>query len=325
MLKAQSPQFIVFPDLITKIMNIKLTRRQFGQAAIASTAAVALGTLASKTLAQTPSSTILGVRAGSITSSNDSDITEIDSTDTTDEITSIETVTSISQSIEVLSYNIANREVKTILTTEPILESSEQLSGFASLDDGTLIVAATITDTSKKAESTRLIILDEVPRIVTVSGVKKQQRILSLLRLNGSLAGILGKRNGRPPISIVSIDPETGEISDKGNKLRGNQRVTTVAQCPDGNLYGILYDERKGETQLELIVDKGKRQTTPLSFKNQIWNSGFNSLVCSPSNQLFALGALRYESPNYLHTIDKNTGEITRVGAFDVAKIAMGK
>lgn len=312
-------------------MNPKLTRRQFNQLAAISTAAAAVGVFASRTLAQTPT-VILGVRPGPITSTNDSERPEIDSTDETDETTSTDRkVASTLRPLVVQSLvvggllNVVNVRVETQLTTPPILEFGEQLSGFASLRNGTLVVATTSLDTSKRAdEPTRLIILSASPRIVTVSGLKKQETLISLFaRKDGSLGGLVGKRNSTPPFTIVSINPDTGEITDE-NKLSGNQRVTNVAQCPDGNLYGIAV-ERKGETSLELIDDKGnkKDQTPQLRFNDQPWNSGFSGLVCSPSNQLFALGARRYETPFYIHTIDKNTGVITRIKDFDVAKFAI--
>lgn len=304
-------------------MSLKITRRQFAQAAIATTATAALGVVANKTSAQiipSPVTVILGVRAGSISGSNNSGTPEIDSTDLTDEITGT-TAASTTQSIVVESLNVLSLLLTPILTSIPVLEAGELLSGFAPLKDGRYVVAA--TNFAKKADQpTRLIILQvgASPKIVNVSGLKKQEAVLDLLtRKDGSLGALVGKKNGTPPVSIVTIDPGTGNITDE-NKLPGNLRVSTVAQCPDGNLYGIGL-ERKGETSLVQIDNKG--QTIPLRFEGQPWNSGFSRLVCSASNQLYALGARRYESPKYLHSIDKKTGEISRIKQFDVAKIGI--
>lgn len=304
-------------------MNLKITRRQFAQVAIATTATTALGVVANKTSAQiipSPITVIIGVRTGSISGSNNSGTPEIDSTDLTDEITGT-TAASTTQSIVVESLNVLSLLLTPILTSIPVLDAGEQISGFAALKDGTFVVAA--TNFAKKADQpTRLIILrvGASPKIVNVSGLKKQEAVLDLLtRKDGSLAGLVGKKNGTPPVSLVRINPETGDITED-NKLPANLRVSTVAECPDGNLYAIGL-ERKGETSL-VQIDQG--QTIPLRFNDQPWNSGFSGLVCSASNQLYALGARRYESPKYLHSINKNTGVITRIPiGFDVAKIGI--
>ena len=295
-------------------MNLKLTRRQFGQVAIATTVVAAVGTLVNKTLAQTPSSDILGLVVGS-TTTDDSATPEIESTENIEQTTS-QAVAVSTQPLVVQSLNRGS-----ILTTAPILEFGEQITGFAVLKDGTYVVATTSTTDKKADQPTRLVILGASPKTLTISGLKKKETIIDLFtRKDGSLGALVGKRNGTPPISIVSINAQTGQITDK-DKLSGNVRVTTISECPDGNLYGISVN-RKGETSL-VQINKGKDQTTPLSFNAQPWNSGFSGLVCSSSNELFALGARRYESPKYLHAINKSTGVITRIKDFDVARIAI--
>jgi hypothetical protein len=305
---------------IPKNMNWKLTRRKFGQLAVASTTIAALGVLVNKTLAQTPNTVILGARPN-VVNTDDSSSPVSNTTDNADETNTPENP-SISpvQSIVVQSFNVATQEVKTVLTTPAVLLASEQFSGFASLKDGRLVVAATSFDTSKKArQTTRLIFLSDSPTSVNISGLKKQEIVQSLTRLqDGSLAALVGKKNGRPPNRTVTIDPQTGEITDR-DKLQGNIRVTIVAQCPDNNIYGIS-TERKGDTSLYAV--EGKKRT-PLTFQGSPWISGFSGLVCSQSNVLFALGGRRYEYPNYIHTIDKNTGNIERLKGFDVAAIAL--
>lgn len=309
-------------------MNLKLTRRQFGQAAIATTATAALGAIINKTSAQTPSpaTVILGVSPGSITSNNGSATSQVESTDDTNNtrLTTGTKAASSTRTIVVQSFNVGSGSVTTILTTTPILESAEQISGFAALKDGTFAVAATSLDTSQKAaQLTRLIILSQSapPKSLTVSGLQKQEALVNLLnRKDGSLAGVVATTNGTSPVSIVTINPQTGEITVQRN-LPENLRVNTLAECQDGNLYAIAVD-RTGETSIVQIDNKG--QTIPLRFNDQPWNSGFSGLVCSASNELFALGARRYESPKYIHSINKNTGVMTRIPiGFDVAKITM--
>ncbi|MBW4627380.1 MAG: hypothetical protein KME49_18210 [Brasilonema octagenarum HA4186-MV1] len=295
-------------------MNLKLTRRQFGQAAIATTVVATVGTFVNKTLAQTPSSDILGLVAGS-TITDDLATPEIESTENIEQTISKVIALSTSQPLVVRSLNRG-----LILTSPPILEFADQITGFAILKDGTQVVATTSTTDNRADQLTRLLVLGASPKTVTISGLKKQETIIDLFtRKNGSLGALVGKRNGTSPMSIVSINSQTGQITDE-DKLSGNVRVTTVAECPDGNLYGISVD-RQGTTSLLQI--NSKNQTTPLTFNAQPWNSGFSGLVCSSSNELFALGARRYESPKYLHTINKSTGVITRIKDFDVARIAI--
>ncbi|MDF5732588.1 MAG: hypothetical protein PUP92_32485 [Rhizonema sp. PD38] len=302
-------------------MKEKLTRRQFGHLAMATTAVAALSTFANKAFAQTQNQTILGVRPGSITNTVNTDQTA----------SLIENVVTATQSIVVESVVVDsidlvqpsdNRglEVETPLTTTPVLEFGEQLSGFASLSDGTLVVAATkFAQSNTASQPTRLIFLSASPKTQTVLGLNQQEALESLVLLSDkTLAGLVTNKNGTPPVRLVNINPQTGEITDR-RELPENQRFTNLVECPDGNLYAIAV-ERNGETSL---VQINNGQSTPLYFNDQAWNSGFSDLVCSSSNQLFALGARRYELTKYLHAIEKNTGVITRLRDFDVAKITI--
>ncbi|MBD2775589.1 hypothetical protein [Iningainema tapete] len=300
-------------------MNMKLTRRQFGQMAIATTTVAALGTLFGRTFAQTPDLVILGIRS-SIATTNDSITTEVDSTANINEINST-TATSVTQSIVEQSVNLETGRVNSVLTTPPVLVSGEQLSGFTTLRNGTLIAA--VTNISNRGEQpTRLITLGASPITLTILGIERQETLLSLVpRIDGGLSGIVSYRNGMPPFTLVNINLQTGEITNRVI-LSENQRINNLVECPNGNLYRIDVGQR-GETNLVLIDNSGNQQTTPLIFNGQPWNSGFSSLVCSASNQLIALGARRYESPKYIHTIDKDSGVITRLTDFDVAKIAI--
>jgi hypothetical protein len=305
-------------------MKLKLTRRQFGQLAVAGTAAATVGFFANKTVGQQPpNSKILGARVGSISDDDTDTNLESNTTDLADGSATADIVPSSLETIVVESFDVGTQEVTTVLTTAPTLEADEQISGFAALSGGILVVATTILNAKNKG-NTYLITLGASgasPTRRLVTGLKKQETLLSLFtRKDGSLGGVVGKINGTPPMSIVSINPQTAAITGE-DKLSGNLRVNTVAECPDATLYGIVTNN-KGETSL-VQIDKGKDQTTPLRFEGQLWNNGFNSLVCSSSNELFALGARRYEAPLFLHSINKNTGVITRIRDFNVAKIAI--
>jgi hypothetical protein len=302
-------------------MKLKLTRRQFGQVVLVSTTAAAVGTFVSKTFAQQSSTLILGARPGDISNSNTSSpAVNLGTTDKSDETKTKDMVPSSLQTIVVESFDVSRQKVNTELTTSPILQAGEQLSGLVFLKDGRLVVAATNFNGSKKnAQNVRLISLREPPTIIAISGLKNNEAIYQLLTLNdGSLAALVGKNNGNGSFRIATINPDTGTITDR-NTLPAQKRVTAIAQCPDGIFYGIT-TEKTGETSLFQV---GQEQSKILKFNGSSWNNGFSALVCSSSNQLFALGGLRYESPFYLHLIDKNNGEIQRIEmGFDVATIA---
>lgn len=303
-------------------MNLKLTRRQFGQLAALATAATATGLFSNKILAQQSSTVILGARPGNISDPDTSTDPNSDTTDLTDGSATADIVPSTLQTIVVESFDVASLDIKTVLTTPPILEIGEQLSGFASLKGGILVVAAiNINTDNKKDQSARLIFLSEFPITVPILGLKKQEALRSLISLkDGTLVGLVGKINGTPPSRIVTINSVTGEVTDR-DKIPDQKRVTAITQCPDGTFYGIA-TEKTGETSVFQI---GQEQSTKLIFNGEAWNNGFIGLVCAASNQLYGLGALRHkEYPLYLHTIDPKTGEIKRIEkGFNVSAITI--
>jgi hypothetical protein len=319
---------------------MSVTRRQFGQLAIAGTAATALGVFATRGIAQTSGQLILGVRPGALPKIDKStNLTENSSIDDAEESTTASITVNTennserstengkvvrangNRSIVVESYDLATSQVTTVLTTSAILLPGEQLSGFATLKDGTLIVAASGGGLSKKSQTNsniRLIFLSDL-KTLTLSGLKDRQELLSLARSgDNSLIGIVSDANGAPPYSLVAVNPKTGEVTVK-SQLPGKAQYSNLTECVDGALYAIA-TEKSGITSLYQIKEG---QTNPLKLDGQPWNSGFIGLVCSASNQLFAVGARRYEFPNYIHLIDTQTGNLKRLTAFDVSKIAI--
>jgi hypothetical protein len=310
---------------------MSVTRRQFGKLAIAGTAATALGVLATKGIAQTPNQVILGVHPGALpridkstglTQTNAVDNTEESTTATIAANTANRSAANGSIPIVVESYDLATSQVKTVLTTSAILLPGEQLSGFATLKDGTLIIAASGGGLSKKDQANaniRLIFLGKSIKTLPLSGLKDRQELLSLARSqDDSLIGIVSGANGVPPYSLVAVNPKTGEVTVK-NQLPDQEQYSNLTECTDGTLYAIA-TEQSGITSLYQIKEG---QKTTLKLEGQPWNSGFIGLVCSASNQLFAVGARRYEFPNYIHLIDGKTGELKRLTAFNVSKIAI--
>ncbi len=309
-------------------MNHKLTRRRFGQLAIAGTAATGLAYFANKTFAQTPSLVVIGAD-GRITSTDNAATTEVNSSEVDTPVADSTGAASTTHSVVVQSLNVTTGEIQTVLQTPAILQSHEQFTGLTYLSNGTLVLAITPVSTSKKGGNpTRLTILGTSPTTVTVTGLKKQEKLESLVGTNqGGLLGLVVKKNGTPPVKLVDIDVQTGKINfTEKVKLPGNERFANLVQCPDGKLYTSTVS-KQGETSL-VQLELGKKKAiskVQLRFNDSTWNNGLQSLVCSLGGQLLALGALRYESPNYLHIVNPSTGAMTRLIPFDVAKTTIAR
>ncbi|MCC5665231.1 hypothetical protein LC653_15230 [Nostoc sp. CHAB 5784] len=211
----------------------------------------------------------------------------------------------------------------------PLVETNETLSGFTSLSDGTLVVAATpITIDRKQATPTRITFLGTPIKTLIISGLKQNQQLGSLLGTSdGRLIGLVGKKNGTPPITLVDINLQTGEISSISKiKFPNDERASNLAQCPDGKLYTSLVGLNGDTTLVQLDSNqKNPIRLAQLKFNGQAWNNGLQSLVCSATGQLLAFGAMRYETPNAVYSIDKNSGNMTRLQDFDAAQITLAR
>lgn len=279
-------------------MNRKLTRRQFGQLAIASTTS-GFAYLVNKGFAQTPNLSIYSARpipkAGVVFME---------------------------------SLNVVTGEIQD-LTTATIVPG-EQLIGFTSLANAerTLVLAIGAVRAGKKENvATQLVFLGTSPRIVTLSGLKKQEALESLVGLNdGSLIGLVMKNTITPPVKVVNIDINTGQVTkiDKIN-LRHTERFNNLTQCPNGTIYTTAVT-REGETNL-VQLDLGQGKAVPLAqlnYNSMVWDSGLSDLVCSPASpggELLALGASRYETINNLYTVDAKSGAMNLQREVDVTKI----
>lgn len=307
-------------------MNYRITRRRFGQLAIAGTAVAGITYLANKTVAQTPNLVVVGASFGSLTSSDNTTATVLNTT----EIGS-ETTDSVKPNLELLlpSLNVATAQVQTPSPVQGVnIQSDEILSGFTSLN-GTLILAVTPASTSNKGgDPTRLIFLSTPSRTVTVSGLQQQEKLESLLGTNdGKLFGLVVRKSGRPPVKLVEINVQTGAITSSNNIiLPNNERFSTLAQCPDGKLYTTSVG-RRGETNLVLLDRTQQKPGTAveLRFEGTVWNNGLQSLVCTNAGQLLAFGARRYETPYKLYTVNPSNGEMSLLTEFDTAVVTIVK
>ncbi len=268
-------------------MNLKLTRRRFGQLAIASTAAVATGYLANRTVAQTNLVDVLyGIR--------------------------IEGTGLVVQTLNLVSLVLSD---VLNLTRGITLAPGDQLSGFTSLSNGTLVVAINPSRAINRDDDypPRIILLGTPPRTLTVTGLRDKKYVLGDIAgtTGGSLVGLVYKRNGTPPVRLASIDPRTGEL-DITDSFRGNQRVRNLTECREGN-GGTIYTttvDREGNT---VLADK------QLVLGRENWVSGLGSMACSSSGEFYVLGRSRYGPVNALYKVNKSTGEMTEKITFPLA------
>jgi len=259
-------------------MSLMITRRRFGQLAIGSTAVAAIGYLANKTFAQTTDLLLYGLRVDS------------------EGKLAVETLNVVSGLTQDVSKN---------LTDDIALKDGDQVTGFTSLSDGTLVVCITpASDKGKKkqkeADPPHLIYLGTSTKI-TISGLKdKKETIVDIVGTqDGKLLGLVAKRNGRPPNKIVSIGRD-GKIS-KEDKVPGRQRVTNLAESSDGTIYTATVDDDGKPT-----VDEKK-----LTSDKKNLNNGLNSLVGDSSNKslFYVLAADRYETTRSVLRVNVSSDE----------------
>lgn len=288
-------------------MEVKFSRRQFGQAAIATTATAALGFLVNKTNAQQiPSGTILGVSLG------------LKGTDT-DNLPVI-----------VQSLNLANGQIQNVSIAPVSIQTGEQISGFTALQDGSLMIAVTpVSSSPKGADPVRLINLSATPpQSLNISGLNSQQKIAGFVQLNdGSVVALVVKKNGTPPARLYDINIQTGEIADKSRvSFPGNLRVSALTQCSNGTLYAVSFGESGAVTLIELSQNLKKPvDRVELKLNGASLNNGLKSLTCSSNNQLVAFGARRYVQPNSVYLVDESTGNLTSGIEFNAVQVTFLK
>jgi hypothetical protein len=317
-------------------MNYKVSRRKFGQLALAGTVVSGLSYLTNKALAQIPSLKIIGIVSGSIISTDQTaipevDTTELDSTTPNSVSTDMKPVGLVLQSLIIGKAQLPIPLTSLIFADKstPLVESHEILSGFTSLSNGTLVVAITpVTTSRKQATPTRITFFSTPIKTLIVSGLKQNEQLGSLLSTyDGRLIALVGKKNGTPPIRLVDINLQTGEISFISKvKFPNDQRVSNLAESPDGKLYTSLV-ESDGSTSLVQLDSNQKSpiRLTQLKVNERVWNNGLQSLVCSATGQLLAFGAMRYETPNAVYSVDQNNGNMTRLQDFDATQITLAR
>lgn len=303
-------------------MNFRLTRRRFGQIIIAGGVVVVAGSVVGRGFAQTSGKIfIIGVKSGQPTNTDSS--IQVDSLDNGAETEAAvsEEESSSTKTIVVEAYNVESGEVTTETKTESVLESGEQIRGAAVDKKGLVISTNPIADQKQKPK--RLISIDKKRNVKTkkVSGLSSDEALDLTQAEDGSVTGVVNNERSSAKPTLVNVESESGNVEKKpsSDQIASTEEFRIIAKCADGTSYGITTGSQ-GETSL-VGVETGK--AIQLTFEGSVWNSGFIDLVCTPTGELYAVGAKRYEYPNYLHKLNKQTGEITRLVPFNVAAITV--
>jgi hypothetical protein len=318
-------------------MSRTLTRRRFARLAVAGGVAAGSITLVTAPLANTifarPAHPVLIGLSASPVPSTALDAPEVDATEF--EPPSNRVVTdSLALSLELHSLDLSTGQVRSLPSmarladgATPVLRSNELVTGCALLSDGTLIAAITpVSGSRNEQDATRLTQFRSPPTSIAVSGLRRDEQLGDLLATaDGRLLGLVSKRDGRGPTTLVSVDTRTGRLSVVDSAMfAGYWRVNTLAESPQGVLHATGVTP-KGETHL-LQLGAGRAANavlTPLSVDGAVWNNGLQSLVYSNAGQLIAFGAMRYDALNRVYAVDARTGAMTRLFDFDVARVAI--
>jgi hypothetical protein len=296
-------------------MTTNLTRRHVlklalnGGVMVAACSVAASGYFAQASSAGAPASaTLLGVHAGNVPAGGPASGVPLEAA-----------------TMDLASGGIQSQPVPQVLQdgVSPLLTVTDSITGCCVLSDGTLLVAITPVTASKRAsDPTRLVrISGSTATGVTVTGLKQLEQLSSLTATNTGAVLALGyKKNGAPPARVVSIDPQTGAATDyAGVHLPGNVTFRTLTLCPNGTLYATAV-AGTGDTSLMQLTSN---QTQVLTSGGVVWNNGLASLVCAATDQLVALGAPRYKTPNALYAVDPNSGTMSRIRDFNVDKMTL--
>ncbi|HSL04318.1 MAG TPA: hypothetical protein VK901_12385, partial [Nitrospiraceae bacterium] len=180
--------------------------------------------------------------------------------------------------------------------------------------------------------------------IVPVSGLSKDQGLDSVRLLrNEKLVGMVSKKDGTGPAQIVEVNPITGAVTFTNLvSLPADRRFSALAEAPDGKLYTSVF-RNDGSTELWTLDLTNKtatfviKLTTPSRCSNPTcagfahipgiinWYHGIQSLIVTPAGQLLAQCNLEYILPNSLYEINVDTGLMTEMVSFPVARAALSK
>jgi len=316
-------------------MNLRIKRRRFGQLVIASATSTAIANLAGKAVAQLPQLIIYGVRLDAATSSTQ----DLVNTTPGVVIVPLDIATGKeSPAIVVPASAVENRQTTTEIADKAIYsQPRERLTAFTALADGTFIIPSTTS--SRKGDHSRLIFVDKKTskpkKALKTSGFKKRNSTLEslLATKKGDFIGIVSLNGGTPPFNLVAIDQQTGKTAARSDlglpDLPQNQRISNLAQAPDGTIYATTLGQEGGTNLVKIdlvnrsvVTGEGRIvKLSSLSFNKKPLEDDLLDLTVSPDGQIVALANPKREDTNSLFIVDSKTGEMTLLRKFKVDKI----
>lgn len=290
-------------------MELRLTRRRFGQLAIASSAVAGLAFFADKTLAKKePTTRLIGakVKEGRLT------FKAVD-------INNLAVITDITGDFD-------EKEKDLDTTVERILDLTSDDEDLIVISDSPAAKEGKKADKNTKRQSQFREISSKgksSSRKQPVIGLADNETLWSIEVDGNSLLTIVRRKDAFGSNRIARVNRNRGEITASEFNLPGDQNFATLTQCPSGTIYASTTDSR-GYTSI-VRIDVGARQAVQLvqlNFNGNVWNNGLSGLACSPSGQLIALTAPRYQPVNNLYTVDLSTGALSLlVPRFDANRI----
>jgi hypothetical protein len=233
------------------------------------------------------------------------------------------TVPSTPRPVVLEALNLATGQVMPFPSPPIVQQSDEYISGITFVD-GQLVAALTpASPATNAARPTRLFLQGPPHTIVSVVGLQRDEELRSIVGSRGGrLLGFVAKQNGTPPFRLVEVDRRTGTVSAK--VTFDNQRLRALASCHDGTLYTTGVEQDGTTSLLRLDEQNGTLELlVTLHVSNRGWDNGLHSLLCSPAHQLLAFGALRYQSPKALYSVDVSSGAMTKLSDFDTAAVTL--
>ncbi|MBV9595473.1 MAG: hypothetical protein JOZ87_01330, partial [Chloroflexi bacterium] len=193
--------------------------------------------------------------------------------------------------IVVQTVDLATGQVQTVSTPQslpdgtPLLQSDEVVTGITTLVDGTIVLTIDpVIGAVNETNPTRIVLLRATPVALSVSGLKQDEQLGDVAGTSdGSLLGLVMKKNGTPPADLAQIDLGTGALTTVNKiQLPRNRSFRTLTQCPDGTLYTTAV-QNGGDTNL-VHLDLGQNKavdSVTLTSNGSVWNSGLESLMCT--------------------------------------------
>lgn len=337
-------------------MNLRIKRRRFGKLAIISTAVtVVMDNFISRVFAQ-QSEQLYGVLLSSTSSSQTVDLVDATAANTTPGIVlqSVDLANLTTQeplTAEISEDSVSNREdaIEIVSKALVVKKPSNRITGFTVLSDNTFVIS-TVAET-KDGDFSRLLFSEPLKKnekkspkkglkvkkvkqskykyttveslLATIIKDKKDNQLLSVISLSG----------GGTPFELAFIDSNSGQIDASAEtglpELSLNERLSNLAQSPEGKIYATSVGGQGGISLIELdlanravITGRGKKiRLVDLSFNNKPLKNDLASLAFSSSGQLFALADPNYEETNSLFIVDLKTGAMTLLRKFAVDKI----